>query len=75
VCRIRAAQPQRARRRQKRSGATECHGRAAASNSIVPGLLVLVTARLFVDFLIALPVWTLAFRGSSFYSIHMRLPP
>jgi ABC-2 type transport system permease protein len=34
---------------------------AAASKSIVLGLLILATARLFVDFSIAHPVWMLAF--------------
>jgi len=34
---------------------------AAASKSIVLGLLILVTARLFVDFSVAHPLWMLAF--------------
>jgi ABC-2 type transport system permease protein len=34
---------------------------AAASKSIVLGLIILITARLFVDFSIAHPVWMLAF--------------
>lgn len=34
---------------------------AAASKSIVLGLIILITARLFVDFSIAHPIWMLAF--------------
>ena len=47
---------------------------AAATKSIVLGLIILATAGLFVPLHIQHPVWMLTFLGGSFYSVNM-LPP
>ena len=44
---------------------------AAATKSIVLGLIILATAGLFVPLQIHHPVWMLTFLGGSFYSVNM----